>query len=1224
MSFWTRRDGVAFALCFTAAFAVYVYSLPPSITLEDAGELAVAADYLGVPHPPGYPIWTFLAWFFQWTFHFVSFRGYPNPAWPIALMSAFFGAFACGIIAVCIRKLITKLPFTAQSPPPASAPILKAEVIGATGSLLLLSLLWASPLLGKALLLILGMAFVFLLILQSLSARDTPWKWLQTLPGPQLLGQGFWGALLALISWLISWYWIVVPTLKLLLPLSLSILFSILLLSAVIRFLFKKSLSKPHLEMDIQKSGMDLLMAVAGGLLLAFTPLMWSQSVIVEVYTLNAFFLSALLLLVLWYIHTPKDRTLYLAAFLFALGLTNHQSLLFLVFFLVAGVAAARNFALLKDGLFLMGLGALGFCLLKSHQYHKLNEFSARSFFLLLGIPVVLFLITLVMTRGGLFTRWRQLGCLLLLGILGLSFHLYMPLASEQNPPMNWGNARTLSGFKHSLTRGQYAKFSVADNFKQIGESLSSPPVPEVEGEINPDDLRRNYVKRTMFFRMLGTFFYDAHWKYSIANQFSWQISVGEDDPSGVQPPPPERQIPLAIIGLLPLLCFGCFPSASKGWFISSMVAMFFVTVVFLTIQWPELNHNDLWVKRVQYVQAHVLFAIWMAMGASILLFLLYSLCPKPATLAIPSVFVCGLFVGFPLLKDAKDPRHLEQLGSSNLHGHDYGWQYGFHQLKGANGILLDELAHHEDPNCRINDWAVSYLKDHGIPQSLIGKLQSKTAGRTLPLSSFRKEILKDLGGNGPDKLSKPQSRLIEQAATLAAFRDLSPEAQADALVYLHRPLPNWDYPPEMDQNAILFGGTDPGRFVPTYMIFSAEVRPDLYIITQTALADATYQITTRDLYGDEIFLPDLVDGNQAFLDYGNQLRLFEPEAFFQLMGDGNHLSISGVEEVNVINALLTQQMVERNRVGHSFYFEEALQMKWMIPYQRPHGLIFKIEPEPTELTLEDLQNDLEFWEWYEEHLLGNDKTKRNRYQRDLPVRKSFSKLRMAQAWNYYERGHWLEAERAMEQSLRLYPANPEAALRAGDMFIRMLKFDRAEEILNAFALHDPTNHQRHNFSVSLEKLRELDQLRKEYEEDYYLKPSGNLALNLMQIYGQLEMKKQELEMADVILNKNNLHVDFYIHLAAYMQREKNLTLYKKAVLKWAEKDPQDARPHIDLAVMALAENDYVGMAHHLVRAIQLDPERSRAQIAGDPRFVDIHHWEQFQRLISSPSRTQP
>jgi tetratricopeptide (TPR) repeat protein len=80
---------------------------------------------------------------------------------------------------------------------------------------------------------------------------------------------------------------------------------------------------------------------------------------------------------------------------------------------------------------------------------------------------------------------------------------------------------------------------------------------------------------------------------------------------------------------------------------------------------------------------------------------------------------------------------------------------------------------------------------------------------------------------------------------------------------------PGGEYPP-MDRDAVLYGGTDPGRFVPTYMIFcESRVAPrdryrdpyldpvgganfdrrDVYIITQNALADNTYMSYIRDHY---------------------------------------------------------------------------------------------------------------------------------------------------------------------------------------------------------------------------------------------------------------------------------------------------------------------------------------------------------------------------------------
>ena len=68
---------------------------------------------------------------------------------------------------------------------------------------------------------------------------------------------------------------------------------------------------------------------------------------------------------------------------------------------------------------------------------------------------------------------------------------------------------------------------------------------------------------------------------------------------------------------------------------------------------------------------------------------------------------------------------------------------------------------------------------------------------------------------------------------------------------------------PEMARDAVVYGGTDPGRFCPTYMIFCESFIPhdcqpeqdtnfdrrDCYVITQNALADPTYLDYIRAQY---------------------------------------------------------------------------------------------------------------------------------------------------------------------------------------------------------------------------------------------------------------------------------------------------------------------------------------------------------------------------------------
>src|SRR5882757_5285043 len=60
-----KRDWLAFILTFLAVWSVYFATLAPEVTLEDSGELVTGSMYAGIPHPPGYPVWTIYSWL--WT-----------------------------------------------------------------------------------------------------------------------------------------------------------------------------------------------------------------------------------------------------------------------------------------------------------------------------------------------------------------------------------------------------------------------------------------------------------------------------------------------------------------------------------------------------------------------------------------------------------------------------------------------------------------------------------------------------------------------------------------------------------------------------------------------------------------------------------------------------------------------------------------------------------------------------------------------------------------------------------------------------------------------------------------------------------------------------------------------------------------------------------------------------------------------------------------------------
>src|SRR5881296_1438361 len=93
-----RIDWLSFGVTALLVFVGYYLTLAPDLTLEDSGELATGSFYAGVPHPPGYPVWTLFTWLFT------VLAPVSNIAWRVALASAVAGALACGLIALIASR----------------------------------------------------------------------------------------------------------------------------------------------------------------------------------------------------------------------------------------------------------------------------------------------------------------------------------------------------------------------------------------------------------------------------------------------------------------------------------------------------------------------------------------------------------------------------------------------------------------------------------------------------------------------------------------------------------------------------------------------------------------------------------------------------------------------------------------------------------------------------------------------------------------------------------------------------------------------------------------------------------------------------------------------------------------------------------------------------------------------------------------------------------------
>jgi hypothetical protein len=90
---WTHAGLVAIGL-----FILYAITAPYTVALEDDGLFILSGYFLGVEHPPGFPLHTLLAKLF-------TLLPFGSVAYRVHLLSAFFGALSCALLWMCAREL---------------------------------------------------------------------------------------------------------------------------------------------------------------------------------------------------------------------------------------------------------------------------------------------------------------------------------------------------------------------------------------------------------------------------------------------------------------------------------------------------------------------------------------------------------------------------------------------------------------------------------------------------------------------------------------------------------------------------------------------------------------------------------------------------------------------------------------------------------------------------------------------------------------------------------------------------------------------------------------------------------------------------------------------------------------------------------------------------------------------------------------------------------------
>jgi hypothetical protein len=1108
-----RIDWITAAATALLVFVGYWWTLAPDLTLEDSGELAVASMYAGVPHPPGYPVWTIYTWVFT------KIIPVSNIAYRVGLSSAFAAALACGLVGLMVSR----------------------------GSSMIME----------------GIA----------ELRNIPRNW---------------------------------------------------------------------------ENAICIVAGFVSALLTGFNGFMWSQAVIVEVYTLSVLSLAGVLACLMRWIYAPHQRRyLYLAFFWFGICFNNHQSLLVIALGLEAAIVAVHprlgrdlffwNSVVYLGGLVglkmdyigvlaqnasllviyhLIGLSSivawaylmfktkkpgielardvamvltLGYVLaLIGHitNYLTYFEYKRGAFFLfnLVGLGVTGWFVYLVMQTWRSGREWLAALWSGLAWMAGAAFYLYMPIASMSNPPLNWGYPRTVFGFFHAFTRGQYEKINPTTNFW-------------------------TFVKQV--------------WMY-------------------VQGAVEEFNLIYLLLALVPLLFFKRMQKRERAWMIAISTIYLCLSFFLLILLNPGLDRQARDLNKVFFTASHVMLAMSIGYGLTLI----------------------GALVAM----------HYQQYRKWLLIGAGAAVMIGAINVADAYGRFANPLVHY------------AALLTLVLPIAVAGLLWFNRA--VAPLKGLLIVFA-----------------FMPLWPIIAHWEDNEQRGHLFGYWFGHDMFtPPFGLYPEMTRDAVLYGGTDPGRFNPTYMIFCESFIPpsekprdpnfdrrDVVLITQNALADPPYLNYIRAHYNrsaqiDPPFFSELVRGPQEvqlnnetniiarmllpidrfllnlgdriekerragtsffkesdFLDPAGFLaklrqpdplskhllesltpqtralldrsapdkqwrkavakdlneqvlekgKLYTPERFANVklsdrtqhfikedpkshtlirlnrilleeafpgfiakskggvypdieiltatpddharcfneyMNDvqrrmaakqlrpgedvkvvDGRVTVSGQTSVMAINALIAKVMFDKNP-DREFFIEESFPLEWMYPYLSPYGIIMKINREPLpELPEDMLQRDHQFWSKYSERAIGNwitydtsiadicafaEKVYLRRdykgfkgdrkFIRDSDGQKAFSKLRSSIAGVYLWRERQLagelqkvqvsnnpaeqqrigtayqrilkEAEFSLKQSFAFCPYSPEATFRYLDLLLRTGRTQDALLIARTALKFDPRN----------------------------------------------------------------------------------------------------------------------------------------------------------------------
>ncbi len=1014
---------------------------------------------------------------------------------------------------------------------------------------------------------------------------------------------------------------------------------------------------------------------IVAGLLLGLDGFVWKEAdVINRISLFDVPWIMVVALCLLRWIYAPHQRRyLYIGMFFFGVCATIHQTMLVAAM----GIEVCIAVTLLRLGrdLFLgngiiFALVLMGSSLGKLPAYDALNPMF-KVIFYAVGLGSIAACFWLSLKTKGLGTEWKTVLFMGLLWLLGAAFYLYEPISGMTNPPMEWGYPRTLEGFFHALSRGQYNNAEPTDIIHDPGR----------------------------FMTQLGMLV------NGLADSFSWVYFL---------------------IALLPFLFLLKMQKRERAWIIG-LGSIYLCVGVLLTIIMntsPDRQSAD--EGKVFFAASHAVVAIMIGYG-----------------LALMAAYMAT---------------HYERFRRWGLAGGAVALLLAIYCLLNAAGKLyfgpagqigLTELPH----------WVVqAFAKDqYGSPIFANLILVATAVIFIVALLLYR--------NRAPVFITLCLFMASPVYSGLSHWYKSEQRNHWFGYWFGHDMFtPPFGVYPEMARDSILFGGTDPGRFCPTYMIFCESFIPhrcqpvqdqkfdrrDVYIITQNALADGTYLDYLRAQYnrsmqqdppffrefvkyilsvpfGDnsslasglgniaynvldipftklgasvearrraegvypknEIYIPTPDDSQDAFQGYSQDVARRQQLGQLRPGEDVNvkngQVQVSGNVAVMMINGLLCRVIFDHNPTNE-FYVEESFPLDWMYPYETPSGVIMKINRNPLpSLPDEVFKKDHEFWSKYSERLIGNWITYNTTIQqiadfaekiyvgnnyagfkgdrkfiRDDGGQKAFSKLRSSiagmYAWrlgsdcppeyrpknNEETQALIREADFAFKQAFAFCPYSPEAVFRYANFLLQMNRLDDALIVAQTCLKLDPYNDQVKGLIDQMQTFKKQSTMRteaqdqlKKLQDEAVANPSNfQNILMLGSFYSQIQdtnmmvqlFRQSETLFGQALASSNVSPVDVSA-MAQIAARIGDLQKLEGVLEKLISLAPTQPEPHYDLAVLDVLLGKNPESIKNLQAALDLSAKRLLANPSAhdllaearrDPHFDPLRRLPEFQKIV--------